>query len=62
VYNNLHWVKDGVEALDFLYRPEPTRTRPQADIICSLNLPKKKTAARCSRRSRRRAAYGAFRW
>jgi len=42
VYNNLHWVKDGVEALDFLHRRGKHAGAPQPDIILlDLNLPKK---------------------
>ena len=42
VYNNLHWVKDGVEALDFLYRRGAHKNAPKPDIILlDLNLPKK---------------------
>ena len=42
VYNNLHWVKDGVEAMDFLYRKGKYRSVPRPDIILlDLNLPKK---------------------
>jgi chemotaxis family two-component system response regulator Rcp1 len=42
VYNTLHWVKDGVEALDFLHRRGKHKGAPQPDIILlDLNLPKK---------------------
>ena len=42
VYSNLHWVKDGVEAMDFLYRRGKWRDAPRPDIILlDLNLPKK---------------------
>jgi chemotaxis family two-component system response regulator Rcp1 len=42
VYNNLHWVKDGVEALDFLHRRGKHKDAPRPDIILlDLNLPKK---------------------
>src|SRR6267143_4112938 len=42
VYTNLHWVKDGVEALDFLYRRGAYKDAPKPDIILlDLNLPKK---------------------
>ena len=42
VYNNLHWVKDGVEALDFLRRKGKYAASPRPDIILlDLNLPKK---------------------
>ena len=42
VYNTLHWVKDGVEALDFLHRRGNHRDVPRPDIILlDLNLPKK---------------------
>src|SRR5262249_52242723 len=42
VYNNLHWVKDGVEALDFLYKRGKHKDAPKPDIILlDLNLPKK---------------------
>ena len=42
VYNNLHWVKDGVEALDFLHQRGKHKDAPKPDIILlDLNLPKK---------------------
>jgi CheY-like chemotaxis protein len=42
VYNNLHWAKDGVEALDFLNRRGKHSEAPRPDIILlDLNLPKK---------------------
>ena len=42
VYNNFHWVKDGVEALDFLRRTGKFGAAPRPDIILlDLNLPKK---------------------
>ena len=42
VYNNLHWAKDGVEALDFLHRKGKFAGVPRPDIILlDLNLPKK---------------------
>ena len=42
VYNNLHWAKDGVEALDFLKKKGKHATAPRPDIILlDLNLPKK---------------------
>jgi CheY-like chemotaxis protein len=42
VYNNLHWVKDGVEALEFLNRTGRHKSAPRPDIILlDLNLPKK---------------------
>ena len=42
VYNNLHWVKDGVEAIDFLRRRGAHEKAPRPDIILlDLNLPKK---------------------
>jgi CheY-like chemotaxis protein len=42
VYNNLHWVKDGVEALEFLHRRGKHKDVPRPDIILlDLNLPKK---------------------
>jgi chemotaxis family two-component system response regulator Rcp1 len=42
VYNNLHWVKDGVEAIDFLKRRGKYASSPRPDIILlDLNLPKK---------------------
>lgn len=42
VYNNLHWVKDGVEALDFLKQRGAHKKAPRPDIILlDLNLPKK---------------------
>ncbi len=42
VYNNLHWAKDGVEALEFLRREGRHAKAPRPDIILlDLNLPKK---------------------
>jgi chemotaxis family two-component system response regulator Rcp1 len=42
VYNNLHWAKDGVEALEFLRRQGKYADAPRPDIILlDLNLPKK---------------------
>jgi CheY-like chemotaxis protein len=42
VYNNLHWAKDGVEALEFLTRKGKYANAPRPDIILlDLNLPKK---------------------
>jgi len=42
VYNNLHWAKDGVEALEFLRREGKHADAPRPDIILlDLNLPKK---------------------
>ncbi len=42
VYNNLHWAKDGVEALEFLWRQGKNEKAPRPDIILlDLNLPKK---------------------
>ena len=42
VYHKLHWAKDGVEAMDFLYRRGKWRDAPRPDIILlDLNLPKK---------------------
>ena len=42
VYNNLHWAKDGVEALEFLRREGDHADAPRPDIILlDLNLPKK---------------------
>ena len=42
VYNNLHWAKDGVEALEFLKREGMYADAPRPDIILlDLNLPKK---------------------
>jgi CheY-like chemotaxis protein len=42
VYNNLHWAKDGVEAIDFLKRRGNYKDAPRPDIILlDLNLPKK---------------------
>jgi chemotaxis family two-component system response regulator Rcp1 len=41
VYNNLHWAKDGVEALEFLRREGSHKNAPRPDIILlDLNLPK----------------------
>ena len=42
VYNNLHWAKDGVDALDFLKRRGRHKDAPRPDIVLlDLNLPKK---------------------
>jgi chemotaxis family two-component system response regulator Rcp1 len=42
VYNNLHWVQDGVEAIEFLKRRGKYAQSPRPDIILlDLNLPKK---------------------
>ena len=42
VYSNLHWVKDGVEAMEFLRREGKHKSAPRPDIILlDLNLPKK---------------------
>jgi len=42
VYSNLHWVKDGVEAMEFLRREGKFQNSPRPDIILlDLNLPKK---------------------
>jgi CheY-like chemotaxis protein len=42
VYNNLHWAKDGIEALEFLRRDGKYAKAPRPDIILlDLNLPKK---------------------
>ena len=42
VYSNLHWVKDGVEAMEFLRRQGKFADVPRPDIILlDLNLPKK---------------------
>jgi CheY-like chemotaxis protein len=42
VYNNLHWAKDGVEALDFLHRRGKHAKAPRPDLILlDLNLPRK---------------------
>jgi chemotaxis family two-component system response regulator Rcp1 len=42
VYSNLHWVKDGVEAIEFLRRSGRYKDVPRPDIILlDLNLPKK---------------------
>jgi len=42
VYSNLHWVKDGVEALEFLRKQGKYKGAPRPDIILlDLNLPKK---------------------
>ena len=42
VYSNLHWVKDGVEALEFLRKKGKYSSTPRPDIILlDLNLPKK---------------------
>ena len=41
VYNNFHWVKDGVEAMEFLRRKGKYASSPRPDIILlDLNLPK----------------------
>jgi two-component system, chemotaxis family, response regulator Rcp1 len=42
VYNNLHWAKDGVEALELLRQQGKHAGAPRPDIILlDLNLPKK---------------------
>ena len=42
VYNNFHWVKDGVEAMEFLRRQGRYKDAPRPDIVLlDLNLPKK---------------------
>ena len=42
VYSNLHWVKDGVEAMEFLRRQgKHTGARRPDIILLDLNLPKK---------------------
>jgi CheY-like chemotaxis protein len=42
VYSNLHWAKDGIEALEFLRRQGKHAEAPRPDIILlDLNLPKK---------------------
>src|SRR5581483_4441539 len=42
VYNNVHWAKDGVEALEFLRREGKHAKAPRPDInLPDLNLPKK---------------------
>ena len=42
VYSNLHWAKDGVEALEFLQRRGKYQNAPRPDIILlDLNLPRK---------------------
>ena len=42
VYSNLHWAKDGVEAMEFLRRQGKFAEAPRPDIILlDLNLPKK---------------------
>jgi CheY-like chemotaxis protein len=42
VYSNLHWVKDGVDAMEFLRRQGKHAGAPRPDIILlDLNLPKK---------------------
>jgi chemotaxis family two-component system response regulator Rcp1 len=42
VYNNLHWARDGVEALEFLRNEGKHAKAPRPDIILlDLNLPKK---------------------
>ena len=42
VFSNLHWAKDGVEALEFLRKQGPHANAPRPDIILlDLNLPKK---------------------
>jgi two-component system, chemotaxis family, response regulator Rcp1 len=42
VYNNLHWAKDGVEAIEFLKRQGKHEHAPRPDIILlDLNLPRK---------------------
>ncbi|MBW2567176.1 MAG: response regulator [Deltaproteobacteria bacterium] len=42
VKNNLHWVKDGVEAMAFLRREDKYADAPHPDVILlDLNLPRK---------------------
>jgi chemotaxis family two-component system response regulator Rcp1 len=42
VHNKLHWVQDGVEAMDFLSRKGDYSDAPRPDVILlDLNLPKK---------------------
>ena len=42
VYSNLHWVKDGVEAMEYLRREGKYSSVPRPDIILlDLNLPRK---------------------
>ena len=42
VYNTLHWVKDGVQAMEFLQQKGQYAKAPRPDIILlDLNLPKK---------------------
>jgi chemotaxis family two-component system response regulator Rcp1 len=42
IRNRMHWVKDGVEAMDFLYRRGRHAQAPRPDVILlDLNLPKK---------------------
>ncbi len=42
VYHNLHWVKDGVQAMEFLRRQGKYASVPRPDIVLlDLNLPKK---------------------
>ena len=42
VHNNLHWVEDGVKAMDFLRRKGDYSDAPRPDVILlDLNLPKK---------------------
>jgi CheY-like chemotaxis protein len=42
VYHNLHWVKDGVQAMEFLRRQGRYASVPRPDIVLlDLNLPKK---------------------
>ena len=53
VYSNLHWVKDGVEAMEFLRREgKYARTRRARTSSCSTSTCRRRTAARCCRRSR----------
>ncbi len=42
VYHNLHWVKDGVQAMEFLRRQGKYANVPRPDIVLlDLNLPRK---------------------
>ncbi|HBB35888.1 MAG TPA: response regulator [Cyanobacteria bacterium UBA8803] len=42
ILNQLHWVKDGAEAIDFLYKQGQYHEAPRPDlIVLDLNLPKK---------------------
>jgi len=52
VYSNLHWVKDGVEAMQFLRREGRFSGAVRRTSSCSTSTCRRRTGAKCSRRSR----------